>query len=208
MSPASARATAAETSTAAGESPASAAPSAESASASRDPATASSAAEHRKNNDDEGNHRRAAGDQQRPGDEPDHRSGQTGADGGAADVAEYRAQNRSDDRHRNEQDDEQIAEVERVSRRAPPGRFCGQRRSGADDFDDPIDAGIDALRELTLLEIGRDGFADDSSRGHVGEHALETVGYFDAHAPVVFGDEEDRAVILPFLADLPRLGDA
>src|ERR1017187_8326052 len=98
MSPASTCATTAEASTAAGESPAStAAASAKSTSATRNPATASPTAEHRKNNDDEGDGCRTAGDQQRPGDEPDHRSGQTGADGGAADVAECRAQDRSDD---------------------------------------------------------------------------------------------------------------
>src|ERR1019366_3241103 len=94
---------------------------------------------------------------------------------GPPDVEEKRAQNRSDDRNRHQQDDEQVAIVERVPR---CGALCrtrlrGQRLSGADDFDDPIDAGVDPLRELSLLEIRRDGFADDPSRRHVGEHAFE-----------------------------------
>ena len=62
--------------------------------------------------------------------------------------------------------------------------------------------------ELTLLEVRRDRFADDPARRHVGQHALEAVADFDAHALVVLGDEEDRAVVLALLTDLPGLGDA
>ena len=68
--------------------------------------------------------------------------------------------------------------------------------------------GIDAGGELALREQRRDGLADDAPRRDVGEHAFEAVADFDAHALVVLGDDEDRAVVLALLADLPRVGDA
>src|SRR5437588_1659 len=90
-------------------------------------------------------------------------------------ATEHGKENGSDDRNRHQQNDEQVSVVERMPWRGAPGRCRGQRLSAADDFDDSVDAGVDALRELALLEVRRDGFGDDPSRGHVGQHALETV---------------------------------
>ena len=87
-------------------------------------------------------------------------------------------------------------------------RFAAQRGARADDRDDPVDAGIDPLGELALLEQRRHGLGDDPMRGHVGQHAFEAVADLDAHLPVVLGDQEDRAVVLALVPDLPRVGDA
>src|ERR1700736_5016170 len=104
--PPSARTAAAEASTAAGESAATTSKSA-SATHARDPAATATAAEHRKDDDYERAPPRDAGNQQGPGDKPRRGAGHPGADGGAADVAEHRAQYRSNDRNRHQQHDQQ-----------------------------------------------------------------------------------------------------
>src|SRR6202163_4493532 len=191
--PASARTAAAKAPATAGESTAATATSTSAKSTcARDPANTATA-EHGKDNDDERDDRHAAAPSR--------------ADGGAADIAEHRAQNGSDDRNRHQQDDKQVPVVERMPWRGAPGRFRGQRLAAADDFDNAVDAGVDALAELALLEVRCDGFGDDPSRRHVGQHTLETVTDLDAHVLVVFGDQKDRAVVLALLSDLPRLGN-
>ena len=104
---------------------------------------------------------------------------------------------------------QQRAEIEMPRRRrrcAAASAAAAARRS--DDLDDPVDAGVDAGGEIALAEFGRDVLGDDAPRRHVGERALEAVAHFDAHALVVLGDQQDRAVVLALVADLPRLGHA
>ena len=80
--------------------------------------------------------------------------------------------------------------------------------SGADDGDDAIDARIHARAEAVLPKERRDVLGDDPPRRNVGQHAFEAVADLDTHLAIVFGDDEQRAVVLAFAADLPRLGNA
>ena len=57
-------------------------------------------------------------------------------------------------------------------------------------------------------EQRRDGLGNDAVRGDVGQHALQAVADLDANLLVVLCDQQQRAVVLALLSDLPRLGDA
>src|SRR5208283_1677172 len=49
---------------------------------------------------------------------------------------------------------------------------------------------------------------DDAFRDGVGQRALQTVTHLDARAPVVFRDQQYRAVVDPLAPELPLLRDA
>ena len=81
--------------------------------------------------------------------------------------------------------------------------FARRLRGGSgsplsDDRDDPVDARVDALRELVLR-----GTAARSSRamirrdGGVGQHAFEPVADLDAHLAVVLGDRSSAPLSWP-----------
>ena len=97
-----------------------------------------------------------------------------------------------------------------AARRRPlcVARHRRQRLTAIDDRNDPVDAGVDPRREMALAELRRDVLGDDPARRDVGQHALEAVADLDPNALVALGDQQDRAVVLALLSDLPGLGDA
>ncbi len=67
---------------------------------------------------------------------------------------------------------------------------------------------VEPLAEAALAEGGREGAADHPSRLRVGERALVSIASLDLDLPVLARDEDEDAVVLALLAELPRLEDA
>ena len=87
-------------------------------------------------------------------------------------------------------------------------RLVGRRRCVALAFelrDDRVDAVRDALVVVAGLELRRHHVADDAARRDVGQRAFETVTDFDAHLAVLRHDDDQHAVVLAFLPELPVL---
>ena len=55
------------------------------------------------------------------------------------------------------------------------------------------------------LKSGRDDVADDALADEVGERAFQAVADFDAHGPILLGDQQDGAVVDLFAARASRL---
>ena len=160
--------------------------------------------DHHQEADDPGDDR----DHDRSRDEPGGGADDPGTDGRSEQPAEDRAQNGADDRDDDEQDHDQRLEIEPAGH--PVRAFRLARRKGLafrDDGDDPVDSGVDTGREPAVAERRRDLLADDPRRRDVGQHSLEPVADLDPDLPVVLGDDEQHAVVLPLAADLPLLRD-
>ena len=84
-----------------------------------------------------------------------------------------------------------------------PFAVGGRQRLAIDHGNHFIDAGFDATVEISRFEMRRHVFVDDAVCDRIGNRALQTGADFDAHAPVIFCDDQDRAVIDPFAAQLP-----
>ena len=82
------------------------------------------------------------------------------------------------------------------------------QRLATDEPHQRVDADVDATVKVAILETGRDDLADHSLGGGVVDRAFETVTDLDAQLAVLFGNQQQRAVIHPASAEFPRLGDA
>ena len=82
------------------------------------------------------------------------------------------------------------------------------QRLAVDDRDHLRDAGLDASVVVAQFEMRGDGLIDDPIRDRIGQRALESVAHFDAHAPVVLRDQQDRAVVDTLASELPLIGHA
>ena len=69
------------------------------------------------------------------------------------------------------------------------------------------DPGDDAAVIVAGLEAGGDLLGDNAPGKEVGETPLKAVADLDAHLALGLGDEEERPVVFPLLADLPALRD-
>ena len=78
------------------------------------------------------------------------------------------------------------------------------RSVGRQHGDDVVDAARDAAAEIARLEPWRDGVGDDDHRQRVGQRAFEAVADLDPHATLVRRHQQQDAVVLLRLAQLPR----
>ena len=74
---------------------------------------------------------------------------------------------------------------------------------GGQHGDDVVDAARHAAIEIACLESRRDRVGDDDLRSRVRQRAFKAVADLDANAMLLGRDEEQRAVILLRLAQLP-----
>ena len=77
------------------------------------------------------------------------------------------------------------------------------RGVGGQHGDDVVDAAGDAVAEIARLEPRRDGVGDDHLRQRVGQRAFEAVADLDPHATLVRRHQQQDAVVLVRLAQLP-----
>ena len=77
------------------------------------------------------------------------------------------------------------------------------RRIGRQHGDDVVDAARDAVTEIAGLEPRRDGVGDDDLRQRVGQRAFEAIADLDPHAMLVRRHQQQDAVVLVRLAQLP-----
>src|SRR6266567_1557901 len=71
-----------------------------------------------------------------------------------------------------------------------------------------IGGGVQAPCEIALAKMRHEVFALDARCEGVGNRSLEAVSRLDAKLPVLYEDEEDQAVVVLLVADLPLLGAA
>src|SRR4051794_9993553 len=71
--------------------------------------------------------------------------------------------------------------------------------------DHRVDAIGHAFVEIARLELRRDHVANDATRRHVGQRPFETVADFDSKLAILRRNDEENAVVLAFLPELPRL---
>ena len=71
-----------------------------------------------------------------------------------------------------------------------------------------VDAGIDAAVEIAAAKARNDDVFDDAIGDGVRQHAFQTVPDFDAQLAIVLRDQQQRAVVDAFAAELPLLDDA
>ena len=98
-------------------------------------------------------------------------------------------------------------------------RTCRGSRAGARSDDGVVGRGLaspdsssatiavtpllDAAVEIVALELRRHLVADDAARHRVGQRAFEAVAHLDAHLAVLRRDDDQHAVVLALLPDLP-----
>src|SRR5205085_8208649 len=83
------------------------------------------------------------------------------------------------------------------------GTLLPFRSVGGEHRDDVIDAARDATAEVPGLEPRRDRVRDDDFRQRIGQRAFEAVANLDPDTFLVRRDEEQDAVVLRLLAELP-----
>ncbi len=202
ISPPARSAASAKTATAAAESSRAAVIAAAESAAAEATTTHAYAAEH----GEEGE--RAEGQPQQHGaDEPPphaacDQSAQPGADGAAEHAAQHRAQHDRADQHH---------EADFLRAGSVCARRGGLRRRqllAVDQLHQLLHAGLQSAEIVALLELRGDDLGDDALGDGVGNGAFQPVADFDAHGAVVFGDEQQHAVVLRLTAQLPRLGHA
>ena len=98
---------------------------------------------------------------------------------------------------------ETASKQEALSSARNSGFFCHSAESVVSTVMMSSTPRVDAAVEIARLEAGRDGVGDDDLRGRVGQRALEPVADLDAHAMLFGRDQEQRAVVLLRLAELP-----
>jgi hypothetical protein len=78
------------------------------------------------------------------------------------------------------------------------------RRIRGQHGDDVVDAARDAAAVVAGLEARRDGIGDDHRRKGIGQRAFQAIAHFDAHPPFLGRDQQQHAVVLLLLAELPE----
>src|SRR5690606_20234387 len=82
--------------------------------------------------------------------------------------------------------------------------LCRRRqRFAIDQLDQAVNAGHDAARIVALLEAGGNLFTDNPAGQQVGHRAFKAIAHFDAQAAIVFGHQQQNAVIDTLTANTP-----
>ena len=92
--------------------------------------------------------------------------------------------------------------------RAPAGLplvLGGRQGLPFDELHHLLEAGVDAAVVIALAEGGPDGLRDDAVAHGIGQDTLETIADLDAHAVIVPGNDQQRAVIHLVPAELPLI---
>jgi hypothetical protein len=76
-----------------------------------------------------------------------------------------------------------------------------------DHGDHLLDAGLDAAVVVAQLEMRLDGLVQDAVGGRVRQGTLQAVADLDAHASVVLGDDQYRAIVDTLAPELPLVRD-
>src|ERR1700735_882618 len=137
-------------------------------------------------------------------DQPDDASGETAGGQGAEQAPEDRAQHAARDHHQHEPEGQQIAHAALV---LPSAVRRGQRLP-VSDGDHLLDSLFDSSVVVPQLEMRRDRLVDDAIRDRVRQSPFQAVPHLDAYPPIVFGDQQYRAVVDPFASELPLLRNA
>ena len=82
------------------------------------------------------------------------------------------------------------------------------QRLAVDHGNHLVDSGLDPAVEIPRFEMRRDGLLDDAVGDRIGQRSFQAPPHLDAHAAIILGHKQDRPVINPLAARLPRLGDA
>ena len=78
------------------------------------------------------------------------------------------------------------------------------RGIGGQHGDDVVDAAGDAAAIVAGLEARRDGVGDDHGGEGIGQRAFQAIAHFDAHPPLLGRHQQQHAVVLVLLAELPE----
>ena len=78
------------------------------------------------------------------------------------------------------------------------------RLIGGQHGDDVVDAAGDAAAVVAGLEARRDGVGDDHGGEGIGQRAFQAIAHFDAHPPFLGRHQQQHAVVLVLLAELPE----
>src|SRR5690606_25451856 len=104
-------------------------------------------------------------------------------------------------------DDEEQHEQQHRQRQVGPFLLplasLGRNRLAAENGEHRLDTGDDAFFEPPLAKLRRDDAGDDHGRGGIGQLTFQAVTNFDADFLLVAGDDQQRAVVLAFLAYHP-----
>src|SRR5438094_781138 len=179
--PSAGSATTAKTASAAAESASTTAPATAAPPASTTGQPQPAPAEGGEADHDQGNDRRDRGDDKRSGEQPCRTADERAAGNRTADIAENRAQDRSECWHRNQKDERNGADVKPARRSPATGLFLRRRVGSAHDGDDAIHTGVDPRRELTSAEKRRHRIADDAPSRHIRQLPFQAVADLDAH---------------------------
>ena len=123
-------------------------------------------------------------------------------------AAEDRTQHARGDRHADHHEREPVLEAA-AQVRTPGGLGLGRRQGlPVDHREHAVHARVDPAREVAVAETRDDRLVDDAVRDEVGERTLEAAAHLDAQRPVLFGDEQERAVVRGGAAELPSIHHA
>jgi hypothetical protein len=81
------------------------------------------------------------------------------------------------------------------ARALAPVLFRRRQRLAVDHADHPLDALVDAAREVAAPEPRHDDVLDDAVRDRVGHRAFEAVADLDPQRAIVLRDDEHRPVV-------------
>ena len=111
--------------------------------------------------------------------------------------------NKNEQKNRDDQDRNQNADNVRLFLGANDGPFLPFRGVRREDRDDVVDAAGDAAVEIAGFEARRDGVDDDDFRRRVSQRSFEPIADFDADLVLLRRHQEEHAIVLLLLAELP-----
>ena len=144
------------------------------------------------------------GDEQARGQEPADRTHRSPRAESTELPAHHAAQDATEDRHADEQEDRDVLPVEADP--AARSRRLGARRRqllAGDERAEAIDRDVEAAGEVAGLERGQDVLANDAAGGDVGDRALQRRRHPDVDVAIVLGDRQEQAVADFLPAQLP-----
>src|SRR3954452_872539 len=119
----------------------------------------------------------------------------------ARDGPNQREEHESEDEENQQHDQDRIPTRRRLR---PFGRTLLPFRGVAGEHaDDVVDTTCDAAREIAGAEPRGDPVLDDEPGNSVGKRALEAIAHLDAHLALVRRHDQQHAVVLALLTDLP-----